>query len=342
MFRLSLNQVLSSADLQFFAVSLTIVTMIVAWLTIVFEVFILSTVICSRHLGKSTSNNASRRIGLLHSMNSYLHLLGNTLIFLFISLRTLFSESYSSSSNKPTKFPMSLWHCRLLNYLTCIFTAGIFGSCFCQSLFRFWRLTKPRQSVFRKFSFHLSLMIGHWLLILVLSGPLWFRSVSVSSENFCVNQIHVLWPVIYVCITSLVIPVVSIIIVYIKIILFIQSQSHVSQKLSRVKRDVFVIRRIVLLVCVLLSTSSLAIALWLLASIHPNLHPLAYRLFSLVSVMGMLTYSITFVVAFPQLRRTIRDGKRSSSKQSSQNRMAGFFRRGTHDELTLLDKEFHF
>ena len=340
MFRLSFNQVLSSADIKFCGVVLTILTLVFAWFTIAVDIFILSAMICSGHLKNSFSKSSSRRIGILHSMNSYVHLLGNTLLFLFISLRTLFTES---SSDHETKLPLSQWHCRLLNYLICIFTAGIFGSCFCQSLFRFWRLTQPNQSRFRKFSFHLRLMIGHWLLILLLSVPLWFRSVSVSSENFCVNQMDDIWPLVYVSCTSLIIPIVSIIIVYAKIILFIKNHSRKPHQSTHVKRDVPVIRRILLLICVLLSTSSVVIILWFLATVHRNLHPLAYRLFSLLSVIGMLMYSITFLIAFPQVRRALRDGRRPSLKDSLRERAkTESFRRATQDEVTSLDKEFYF
>ncbi len=101
-------------------------------------------------------------------------------IFLLMSSWTLYGNFYLYNKEE---IAVS-WHCRLLNYFMSMFASGIYGSCFFQSLFRFWRVIKSDQILYRKFSFHFWLIVSNWLFILILSLPVWFRSIYVSSENF--------------------------------------------------------------------------------------------------------------------------------------------------------------
>ncbi|CAF1259078.1 unnamed protein product [Rotaria sordida] len=300
MFNISLNTS-SNEDLISIAISFTIMTIVLACLTIILNSVILFRLIYYGKLRKRSSKSTSRRIGLLHSMNTYIHIIGCTTTFLIMSIRTLFGDLYLY--NKEEMSPS--WHCRLLNYLTSMFPAGIYGSCFLQALFRFWRIIKPHQHLYRKFSFHIRLIHLHWILIIILSIPVWFRSVYLLSENFCLNHFSDTWSSVYISVTSAIIPVFGISIVYLKIVLYMKHNWQSRKRWRRMKRDAATIRRIILLVIVLLNTSSAAIILWLLMYIQKHMHPLSYRLLCFMVEIGMLACSITLLTVSPQLRRAL-------------------------------------
>ncbi len=290
-----------NGNLKSIATTFTIVTMILTSFTILFDCTIIFRLIYSGKLKKRYSKSSSRRLGLLHSINTYIHIIGETSIFLLMSSRTLYGDFYLNPSEEISPS----WHCRLLNCLMSMFASGIYGSCFLQSLFRYCRVMKPHQSLYRKFSFHCRLIILHWILIIILSIPIWFRSVYLSSENFCLNRFTDTYSSIYISITSVVIPVSLIIIVYVKLVLYIKNNWQSRKRWRRMKRDISVIKRIILLVFVLLNVSTAAIILWLLMFIQQYLHPLSYRILCFIIGISMPICSITLLIVSPQLRRSL-------------------------------------
>ncbi|CAF2911806.1 unnamed protein product [Rotaria sp. Silwood2] len=331
MFNISLTTSLNE-DLKSIATSFTIITIVLACLTILSDSIILFRLIYYGQLRKRSSKCRSRRIGILHSMNTYIHIIGGTTTFLIMSIRTLFGDLYLY--NKEEMSPS--WHCRLLNYLTCMFSAGIYGSCCLQALFRYWRIIKPHQRLYRKFSSHIRLIHLHWILIIILSIPVWFRSVYISSENFCLNRFSDTWSSVYISVTSVAIPVFSIIIVYLKIVLYMKHNWQSRKRWRRMKRDVATIRRIFILVIVLLNTSSAAIILWLLMFIQKRMHPLSYRLLCFVVEIGMSACSITLLVVSPQLRRALQSTDRYRQQHCMNNKLNGFLYKTNVQEVTPL------
>ncbi|CAF3704911.1 unnamed protein product [Rotaria sp. Silwood1] len=333
MLNISLNTS-SYQDLTFIATTFTIITIALACLTIYLDSVILFRLIYYGKLKKRSTKSRSRRIGLLHSMNTYIHIIGGTTTFLIMSIQTLFGDLYLY--NKEEMSPS--WHCRLLNYLTSMFPAGIYGSCFLQALFRFWRIIKPHQRSYRKFSFHIRLIGLHWILIIILSIPVWFRSVYLSSENFCLNRFSDTWSSVYISVTSVAIPVCSIIIVYLKIVLYMRHSWQSRKRWRRMKRDVATIRRIIILVIVLLNTSSAAIILWLLMFIQKRMHPLSYRLLCFMVEIGMLACSIALLVVSPQLRRALKSTNCYRQKHRSNNKsISSQFRKNAQEVIPLKD-----
>lgn len=292
----------SDENLKTIARTFTIITIILTCLTILLDTTIIFHLISYIKFTRRYSKCTSRRIGLLHSINTYIHIIGETSIFLLMSIRTLYGDLHIVDKKE---FSPS-WHCRLLNVLMSMFASGIYGSCFLQSLFRFWRIMKPEERLYRKISFHFRLIYFHWILILIFSIPVWFRSVYLSKENFCLNHFTDTYSSIYISITSVCIPVLSIIYIYFRIVLYMKHNWQSRKRWRRMKKDISTIKRIILLIFVLLNVSGAAIILWLLMFIQKRLHPLSYRLLCFIIAISMFICSITLLIVSPQLKRTLR------------------------------------
>jgi len=83
MFNISLN-----VDLIPVATTFTIITIILACLTNLLNVVIVFRFIYYGKLKKRYSKSNSRRIGLLHSIDTYIHIIGETTTFFIMSSRT--------------------------------------------------------------------------------------------------------------------------------------------------------------------------------------------------------------------------------------------------------------
>ncbi|CAF3732823.1 unnamed protein product [Rotaria socialis] len=327
MFNASHNPSLNE-DLKNVATIFTIVTILLALLTILLDLSILARLICHGKLRKCMSRSKSRRVGLLHSTNTYIHVIGCTTTFLLISIRTLFGDFYTD--NKFESVPSR--HCRLLNCLMSMFSAGIYGSCFLHALFRFWRTVKSKQRLLRQFTYNIRLIIVHWIIIMILSIPVWFRSVYLSSENYCFNRFSDTWSSVYISITFVAIPVSGIFIVYMEIVFYMKQHWQSRERLRRMKRDVITIKRIILLAIVLLATSSAAIILWLLMFVQKRMHRLSYRLLCFMAVVGLLTCSVTLLSVSPQLRRAIKLTAHRRKREHSNNDSVG-----SPSEMNVVD-----
>lgn len=333
-----MSNISSNQDVKFIATSFTIITILLACLTILLDVIIIFRLLIYNKLKRRYTKSTSRRIGLLHSMNTYIHIIGETTVFLIMSNRSLYGDLYIS--NKEDMFPS--WHCRLLNYLMSMFAAGIYGSCFLQALFRFWRIIKPHQRLYRRFSFHFRLIFFHWIIIIILSIPVWYRSVYLSSENFCLNCFTDTWSSIYISIVSVATPVFSIVIVYLKILMYMKHNWQSRKRLRRMKRDVLTIKRIFLLVIVLLSTSSAGVILWLLMFIQKHMHPLSYRLLCFMVEIGMLICSITLLIVSPQLKRALQSTSFYRQQKYSNNKSNSSLNKTNEDEVKSVEDESAF
>lgn len=313
----------------------TILTIIIASFNILFTSSIVYRLIRYGKLQKYCSKNRSRRISILHAVNTYIHILGETIVILLMVGRTLHADLHliPRTESAPT------WHCRLLNYLISTFAAGIYGSCFLQALFRFWRIMQPQQRLYRTFTFHLRLVAVHELCVVLVAIPVWFRAIYLPSENYCLNRFTDTWTSVYISITSVGAPILGIIVVYLKIVLYMKRKWRSRKRWRRMERDRLMIKRMLLLVIVLSSTSGAAVLLWLLMFIQQRMHPLSYRLLCLIIAFGMLISSVTLLVASPQLRRAMQP--RSSYQQRQQrdtlDKSDSVMTQTNTDEVTLTD-----
>ena len=252
---------------------------------------------------KRVSKSSSRQIGLLHTMNTYVHLTGILSTLLIMCLRTFYGDFYSSTRDSM----VIAWHCHFLSYLFSFFGAGVYGSCFLQAIFRYWRIMfSQRIQLLQKPLFHLLLIVMHWILVSLLIFPTIFRSIYIPSDHVCVIPFDDRWTAAYIASIVTLLPVTGIFILYIKIILYMKNRFQTRKKRKRMRNDLSTIRRIFFLVMIILQTSSAGVILWILTFFQENLHRLFYRLLRLLVILCMLICSMALLFLSPQLRRILR------------------------------------
>ncbi|CAF2911787.1 unnamed protein product [Rotaria sp. Silwood2] len=275
---------------------------------IIFNFVIIIILIRHGKFTKCSKKHHSRRIGLLHSINTYIHLIGILSTLITMCIRTLYGDLYQEKRNEN----FVSWHCHLLGFLMSLFGAGVYGSCFLQALYRFWRIVIPNRDLFQNLYFHIQLILAHWLFIIVLLLPILSRSIYISSDHFCLSPFHDRWTAAYISLITAVIPVTGILVLYIKIVIYMKYKLQTKKQWRRIKRDISTIRRVLLLVIIILQTSSTGIILWILTFFYKSLHPLFYRLLRFLMILCMIICSVTLLMVSPQLKRAFRS---SSHKQ---------------------------
>lgn len=321
------SDIFNQQSSKVFNTSLILSIVAIAWFTLLFDFFVIIRLTCCDRSKYETVSSVSRRIGLLHSKTTYIHLIGNTLTFLFIALRS------------PTRD--RLWFCHIANYCFALFTAGIYGSSFCQSLFRYWRITRPNPSLFRQYSFHRYLCITHWIFLFCISTPMGLRSMWISDQETCFDD---LWSIMYISFVCVIPPVIGNLVIYIKVIVFLHENCRNKIRAKNSQRNASIIRRILILLLTLLITSIGMMIIWPLVVTDGRFLRLSHRFIALTVEIDMFICSIIFVVVSPQLRKIL---KRKSSPmmtneiRSSITSNAPPFRERNHAESISFETEFN-
>ncbi|CAF1399364.1 unnamed protein product [Adineta steineri] len=307
-----------------FSIGINLIAILSSSLGILFNFILIIILIHYGKFTKHSNKNNSRRIGLVHSINTYIHLIGILSTLLLMCIQTFYSDLYGKKYDE-NFIP---WHCHILAYLMTSFAAGVYGSCFLQALFRFWRITKSSRSRFQKLPFHIQLIFTHWIFIMLLLLPTLPRTIYISSDHFCLTPFDDRLTAAYTSIITAIIPVIGISIIYIKIIFYIKHHSQAKKRWKHIKRDVLIIRRILFLVIIILQTSSAGIILWILTFFDKRLHPYFYRLLRFIIILCMIICSMALLIVSPQLKRALRsknpnDQSRSYTKKpnTSSNNM---------------------
>ena len=281
-----------------------------SFLGMIFNVSLLIVFIHRIRLMKPLRRNNSHRIGLCHTINTYIHVLGILSILFLMHLRTFFND-FSFKTNGSLSIS---WDCYLLSHLFTFFEAGVYGSCFLQAIFRYWRIMFSDHSRLQNFNFHLLLIFLHWILLNLLLLPTVLRSSYIPSEHICHTAFDDRYIAVYVAIIVTVIPVGGICVFYIKIILFMKTRLH---NRKRMRNDLLTIRRIFFLVIIIFQTSIANTILWMCMFFQENLHRIFYRLLLLLVILCMLIFSVTLLLVSPHLRQILRSNQVQYSRRYS-------------------------
>ncbi|CAF3756973.1 unnamed protein product [Rotaria sordida] len=303
-----------------FGSTIIFIAILLSSIAIIFNFIIIIVLIRHGKFIKCSKKHHSRRIGLVHSINTYIHLIGILSTLIIMCIRTLYGDLNREKRDKR----IISWYCHFLAYLLSLFGAGVYGSCFLQALYRFWRIVTPNRDFFQNLYFHIQLILGHWAFIIILLLPIRSRSVYISSDHFCLSPFDDRWTAAYISLITAIIPVTGILILYIKIVIYMKKNLQTKKQWRRVKRDISTIRRILVLVIIILQTSSTGIILWILTFFYKSLHPLFYRLLRLLIILCMIICSITLLMLSPQLKRAFRSSNRKQLKKqfTSKKRMS--------------------
>jgi hypothetical protein len=227
-------------------------------------------------------------------------------------IRTLYGDLYLKKQDENS----ISWHCHFLGYLLSLFGGGVYGSCFLQAIFRFWRIIISSRGLFQNLSFHILFIFTHWIFLIILLLPILSRSIYISSDHFCLSPFDDRWTAAYISLITAIIPVTGIFIVYIKIGIYMKNHLQTRKQRKRMRNDILIIRRIFFLVVIILQTSSTGIILWILTFFNQRLHLLFYRFLRFLLILCMIMCSITLLILSPQLKRALRLNTRKHSIQN--------------------------
>lgn len=259
----------------------------------------------------SARSFSSGRIGLLHSVNTYVHLIGVLITLLLMCIRTLSGDLHGTTYGE-TDAP---WHCYLLAYCMSLFAAGVYGSCFLQALFRYWRIVLSSRTDLQKVSLHVGLIAGHWIFIALSLLPAFRSYVYIVSDHICLTPADDIVAAAYTATVVTVVPVTGLLILYVKIIRYLKHFSYNRRLRRRIRRDVFLIRRILILVIIIVQTSSSGIVLWLFVLIDRRFLSLFYRQLRFVIIVCMVICSVALFAVSPHLNSAARSRPRKPREQ---------------------------
>lgn len=297
--------------------SLTVfIPIVLCIIVILFDIIIIMVLFRYAKLTKHSKRIHSRRVGILHSINTYIHLIGILSTLLMMSIRTLYGDLNRGKINESS----ITWDCYFIAYLMVVFAAGVYGSFFLQALYRFCRIILPHRLNFQSLYFHMQLILTHWLIIIVMILPIIVRITYIPYDYFCFNPFDDRLTATYISVVTVVIPVIGIFIIYIRILVYMKNHLQTRKQMKRIRRDVLIVRRVLLLVIIILQTSTTGIILWILTMFDKRLHKLFYRLLRFSTTLCMIICSIALLILSPQLKQAFHSNKTKQAKMTSVTR----------------------
>ena len=279
-----------------------LLTVVLSGVGLLFDVIMLILLSRKQKFMRQAEKSIGRRIGLLHSTNTYIHLTGILLSLFFMSFRTLLGDL----DQLDRAFMTSSWHCNFLSYFLSLSAGGVYGSCFLQAIFRFCRVIIPHQRSFQKLPFHTRLIAAHWMLIAILLLPVIPRSVYIPHDYFCITPNEDRTIGTYIVFITVLIPVTGIVIIYLKIVHYVRCHSRSIRRGKRNQRDLLMVRRTLILVIVIFQTSCSALVLWVFTIFDQRLQQTFYRLLRLIITLCMIIFSLALWLVSPQLKGIFR------------------------------------
>ncbi|CAF1314691.1 unnamed protein product [Rotaria sordida] len=197
---------------------------------------------------------------------------------------------------------METFSCRIRGYMIYSSLAVIFHSFLLQAAFRFFRVVYPSH-VWLQHGLTYALIIPIlWLIsfLFILPIHVWHDIRFISMENVCLLPIHSTRGLVFSNLIIYGIPIIIINIIYIQLTCFIRRSSKVVS--ARAKRDVIVVRRIILVVCILILMVVPYVVLKLMLPFTDVGKPLFYRIQNITTMTGLIILSFMLVYVTPQLK----------------------------------------
>ncbi|CAF2573361.1 unnamed protein product [Rotaria sp. Silwood2] len=227
--------------------------------------------------------------------NNYLGLLAFALAIMPINIDMVRGD-YNLSSGTET------FSCRIKTYIMLSFVAAIFNSFLLQAALRFFRVVYPSYVWLQRGGTYAVIIPILWLISFISIIPIhvWHDIQYIPRENTCLIAIHSARGLIWSNAIVYGIPVIFITIIYIQLTRFIRQSSKIAS--TRAKRDVIVIRRIMLVVCILMLMGIPSMVLRLMLPFTDVGKPLFYRIQNMAIVAGSTVLSFMLVYVTPQVK----------------------------------------
>ena len=252
-------------------------------------------------------------VHLLLCTNTYVSILAYSLASGSLYIDTLRGDIQSKYEMK------SLSLCRIRGSLVLALFSAIFGAFSLQAFFRLCRVTYGQHKNLQKYHIQLVFILIKWLFSFTF---VWLVEIDyLPTEYYCSIPFHTLKPALLASVIAYGCPSSMIALFYIRIILYIRSKGYVVSMQRHTRRDVKVIRRIVMTVSSLWLLGIPSMILLLYGQIHGGIiHPLTYRIEWIAPSFALAVLSVFLIKCDPYLIRVLfpkRSRKHKAEKSDS-------------------------
>ncbi len=194
--------------------------------------------------------------------------------------------------------------CRIRGSIVLALFSAIFGAFCLQASFRLCRIVYRQHRALQKYHIQISFIIVEWLFSFTF---VWLVDIDyLPTEYYCSIPFHRLKPVILASFIAYGFPSTMIAIIYIRIVLYIRSRRYSMTIQRRTRRDLAVIRRIVIIVSILWILGIPSMGLLFYGQIRGgNIHPLTYRIEWITPSIALTILSVFLVRSDPRLTRVL-------------------------------------
>ncbi len=180
---------------------------------------------------------------------------------------------------------------------------------FVQAFFRLCRIVYSTNIWLQYFWLYIILPFIELILVCVLFIPLlvWDDIVYLPSEHYCYVPYTNIRGILWIILNAYGNPVLLLSIIYVRISMFLRQQStnQIVVVHQRQVRDLLVLRRILITVCLLLALGIPSVILLSIFIITSHKQPLFFRIEWLSVSLSMIGLSLSQVIFTPQLKRIV-------------------------------------
>ncbi|CAF3514592.1 unnamed protein product [Rotaria sp. Silwood1] len=245
-------------------------------------------------------------VSILLTCNTYSTLLLGALLMLIIYSYNIYGSLNSFNS-------LNNYLCQLRGYFIHVCICSFYYSCVLQAIFRLFRVVFYKQKNLQSsYLFFIGIFI-QWLIsfLYILTHLLTNNFEYFSFTYSCWISFKNIRALFHALLIMYIGPILSICLMYAYIIRYIRQTNHIRQQRKlRNKQDLFVLKRIVILVLVAMGIGIATVFTLINYMITDYLIPIAYHLQGLSITGGFLMGSIGFIFITPQIYEILRMKKR--------------------------------
>ena len=235
-------------------------------------------------------------LSILLTFNTYITLYFTSIMMLITYGYNLYVDWYSLGSMKDH------W-CELRAYLVNVCFCALYYSCVLQSIYRLIRVVYYQLRYLRSYSIVFTAILVKWsLAFLLISFNLFGDDYQylpnhyrcwIAFEN--TRGLLIATGIIYIC------PLVTIFLIYAFILRYVH-RNHLRQRQRTIHRDILVLKRIVIFICVIIVIGLPTVSILFIGMISGRLIPLAYHIQGLSMALGVFLATISFAGITPQIQ----------------------------------------
>ncbi|CAF1300599.1 unnamed protein product [Adineta ricciae] len=247
------------------------------------------------------------RVILILSINIYLSCLIYMLLFFIFLLRSALGDIYH--------IEFDTIGCAFIGYIYAVSLCVLYLSFTNQAFFRLCRIVYPQYKCLQTSNLYILIVPIQAIFASILLLPIyiWNDIVYLPNDHFCFVPISNVRGYLWIFLSVYGIPVVSLLLIYIRITIYIRQQSNQPIRIKRrQKRDLNAIRGIFLLVGFLLFLGIPTLILMIIMFITGDEHPLTFRVTCLSIGTSMVGLSVAMITSIPQLKTIVWKGSQSA------------------------------